>query len=134
MNTEEAREARQSVMRALQNDDHILYVGIEATDGEETAFSVVRYGMPEAHAIALATYLSATEGRDVLRLMRQLNDESRPTGIEPWTEADEKIHLRQQMDKISNLDGLPPSIRSAMEGLLRAIEDEAEKEDADGAD
>ena len=66
--------------------------------------------------------------------MRELNDENRPEGIALWTDADEKIHLREQMDKVSQLDGLPPAIRDAMEGLMRAIENEAEREDVDDED
>ena len=95
-NSEEAREARKAVMEALQSDDVLMYVGVTGDMGgkEGTQFNVIRYGMSEVHALALATYLRADEGKDVLRLMRQLNDENRPEGIALWTDADEKIHLR----------------------------------------
>ena len=134
--SEEAREARKAVMEALQADDVRMYVGGTGDMGGEggTPGNVIRYGLSEVHALALATYLRADEGKDVLRLMRQLNDENRPEGIALWTDADEKIHLREQMDKVSQLDGLPPAIRDAMEGLMRAIENEAEREDVDDED
>ncbi len=134
-NSEEARLARKAVMEAMQSDDALMYVGVTGDVGRDsTSFNVIRFGMSEVHALALATYLRADEGKDVLRLMRQLNDENRPEGIELWTDADEKIHLREQMDKVSQLDGLPPAIRDAMEGLMRAIEEEAEREDVDDED